>query len=63
MNVQINDAYAARFEDSALSDNELDIVSGGERHQVSKSPIRNASGGADGRRRDVQGLIGARKVA
>ncbi|MBR1200035.1 hypothetical protein JQ634_20730 [Bradyrhizobium sp. AUGA SZCCT0240] len=37
MNVQINDAYAARFEDSALSDNELDIVSGGERHQVSKA--------------------------
>ena len=36
MYARINNAHAARFEDCALSDNELDIVSGGERHQVSK---------------------------
>ena len=34
MNAQINNAHAARFEDYALSDNELEHVSGGERHQV-----------------------------
>ena len=34
MNAQNNNANATRFEDRALSSNELDLVSGGERHQV-----------------------------